>query len=256
MQIDINCDMGESFGAYTLGRDSEIISSISSANIACGFHAGDPQVMARTVRLARDHGVAIGAHPGFPDLLGFGRRNMACSLEEIDAYLTYQIGALQAFCTANATRLHHVKPHGALYNLAVGNEALVRTMARTIARLDRTLMLVLLATGDNTRMAAIARKEGIATVFEAFPDRAYTPQGSLAPRHQPGAVIHDPDEAAARAERMVIEGVVRAVDGTPVPLSAQTLCVHGDNPGGVLLAATIRRRLEAAGIAIRPVRVE
>lgn len=253
MQIDINCDMGESFGAYTLGRDSEIISSISSANIACGFHAGDPQVMARMVRLARDHGVAIGAHPGFPDLLGFGRRNMACSLEEIDAYLTYQIGALQAFCTANATRLHHIKPHGALYNLAVGNEDLVQAMARAIARIDRSLILVLLAASDNNRMTAIAREEGITTVFEAFPDRAYTPQGTLVSRQQPGAVIHDPEEAAARAVRMVTEGVVLAVDGTEVPLSAQTLCVHGDNPSGVLLAGAIRRRLESAGIAICPV---
>lgn len=253
MQIDINCDMGESFGVYTLGQDSEIISAISSANIACGFHAGDPQVMARTVRLARDHGVAIGAHPGFPDLLGFGRRKMECSPEEVDAYLTFQIGALQAFCTVHATRLRHVKPHGALYNMAVGNENLVRTMARAIGRIDRTLILVLLATGDNTRMAAIAREEGIAAVFEAFPDRAYTPQGTLVPRQQPGAVIHDPEEAAARAVRMVTEGVVLAADGTEVPLSAQTLCVHGDNPSGVLLATAIRRRLEATGIAICPV---
>lgn len=253
MHIDLNCDMGESFGPYTLGRDSEIIASVSSANIACGFHAGDPQVMAKTVRLARDHGVAIGAHPGFPDLLGFGRRNMVCSLDEIDSYLTYQVGALHAFCVANACRLRHVKPHGALYNMAVGNEDLVRAMARAIGRIDRTLILVLLATGDNTRMAAIAREEGIAAVFEAFPDRAYTPAGALASRSQPGAVIHDPEEAAARAVRMVTEGVVRAVDGTQVPLAAQTLCVHGDNPTGVLLAATIRRRLESVGIAIRPV---
>ena len=256
MHIDINCDMGESFGTYTLGRDSEIIAQVSSANIACGFHAGDPQVMARTVRLACDHGVAIGAHPGFPDLLGFGRRNMACSPEEVEAYLTYQIGALQAFCTANATRLHHIKPHGALYNMAVDNEDLVRAMARTIARLDCTLILVLLATGDNTRMAAIAREEGIAAAFEGFPDRAYTPQGTLVPRQQPGAVIVDPEEAAERAERMVTEGVVRAVDGTLVPLVTQTLCVHGDNPSGVLLAAAIRRRLESVGIAIRPVQAE
>ena len=191
MHIDINCDMGESFGAYTLGRDSEIIARVSSANIACGFHAGDPRVMARTVRLARDHGVAIGAHPGFPDLLGFGRRAMACSPEEIEAYLTYQIGALQAFCVANACRLHHVKPHGALYNLAVGNEDLVRAMARAIGRIDRTLVLVLLATGNKARMAAIAGEEGIAAVFEAFPDRAYTAQGALVSRQQPGAELVD-----------------------------------------------------------------
>jgi len=252
MQIDLNCDLGESFGAYSLGMDRDIIASVSSVNIACGFHAGDPQVMGRTVKLAREHGVGIGAHPGFPDLLGFGRRDMACSLEEIGAYLTYQIGALQAFCAVHGTRLRHVKPHGALYNQAAGNEDLVRTMARTIAGIDRDLMLVGLAGRGSARLAAIAGEEGIAMVFEAFPDRAYTPQGTLVSRRLPGAVIHDPEEAAARALRMVREGVVLAVDGTPVALAAQTLCVHGDNPQGVALAAAIRGRLQAAGIAVRP----
>jgi len=252
MDIDLNCDLGESFGAYSLGMDSDIIASVSSVNIACGFHAGDPQVMGRTVKLAREHGVGIGAHPGFPDLLGFGRRDMACSLEEIGAYLTYQIGALQAFCAVHGTRLRHVKPHGALYNQMVGNEALVRTVARTIAGIDRDLMLVGLAGQDSARLAAIAGEEGIAMVFEAFPDRAYTPQGTLVSRRQPGAVIHDPEEAAARALQMVREGVVLAVDGTAVALAAQTLCVHGDNPQGVALAAAIRGRLQAAGIAVRP----
>lgn len=252
MNVDLNCDMGESFGAYTLGMDADIIASISSANIACGFHAGDPRVMNRTVKLAQDHGVGIGAHPGFPDLLGFGRRNMDCGLDEIRDYLTYQIGALQAFCTAHGTRLRHVKPHGALYNMAVGNASLVRALAQAIARIDRRLLMVVLAGKDNAQMAAIAAEEGITLVFEAFPDRAYTPEGTLVPRHLPGAVIHDPEEAAARAVLMVIEGVVLALDGTPVPLLAQTLCVHGDNPRGVALAATIRKHLQAAGVAIRP----
>ncbi|WP_028319542.1 LamB/YcsF family protein [Desulfobulbus elongatus] len=254
MQIDLNCDMGESFGAYTLGRDEEIIASVSSVSIACGFHAGDPGVMRRTVRLAREHGVAVGAHPGLPDLLGFGRRDMACSPEEVADYLTYQIGALQAFCTAQGVALRHVKPHGALYNRAAGDGQLVRAMAQAIARIDRDLLLVGLAGQDNSRMEALAAEEGIAMVFEAFPDRAYTPEGTLVPRHLPGAVIHDPATAAVRALRTVTEGVVEAIDGRLVPLVAQTLCIHGDNPQGVALAAAIRAHLQAAGIAVRPMR--
>lgn len=251
MHVDMNCDMGEGYGAYTLGKDSEIIGLISSMNIACGFHAGDPQVMAGTVRLARDHSVAVGAHPGFPDLLGFGRRNLACSPEEIDAYLTYQIGALQAFCTAHQCRLHHVKPHGALYNMAVGNEALVRAMAKTIARLDAGLRLVLLSGSDNTRMAALTEAEGVTAVFEAFPDRGYTAEGTLVPRRHPAAVLHDPEQVAARAVRMVTAGVVQTIDGTEISLSAQTLCVHGDNPNSVQIAQAMRQHLEAAGVSIR-----
>ncbi|MFH0784679.1 MAG: 5-oxoprolinase subunit PxpA [Pseudomonadota bacterium] len=252
MDIDLNCDMGESFGAYTLGMDDNIIASISSANIACGFHAGDPQVMSRTVKLALDHKVAIGAHPGFPDLLGFGRRNMDCSSQELEADLIYQIGALQAFCTAHGTRLRHVKPHGALYNMAVGNESLVRSIARAIALVDTSLYMVTLAGGNAGRMAAIAREEGITTLYEAFPDRTYTPEGTLVSRRLPGAVIHDAEEAADRAVRMAVEGVVLTIDGTVVPIKVHTLCVHGDNPNGVTLAATIRNRLEAAGVRVRP----
>lgn len=252
MAIDLNCDMGESFGAYRLGSDEAIVALVSSVNIACGFHAGDPRTMRRTVRLAVAHGAAIGAHPGFPDLRGFGRRALACSPEEIGDDLTYQIGALQAFCAAHGSRLRHVKPHGALYNMAAGNEELVRAMARVIGRIDRTLLLVGLAGPENGRMAAIAAEEGIAMVFEAFPDRAYTAEGMLVSRQRPGAVIHDPLQAAERALRMVRDGVVAAIDGTIVTLAAQTLCIHGDNPQGVALAAAIRRRLEAAGIAIQP----
>lgn len=252
MKIDINCDMGESFGAYTLGMDEAIIASVSSANIACGFHAGDPQVMSRTVKLAVEHGVAIGAHPGFPDLMGFGRRNMECSGTEIEDYLIYQIGALQAFCKAHGTRLCHVKPHGALYNMAVGNEALVRAIVRAIARVDTSLFMVTLAGGHADRMAAIAGEEGISTLFEAFPDRAYTAEGTLVSRRLPGAVVDDCEEVASRAVRMAVEGAVIAVDGTRVPLKAHTLCLHGDNPHGVALAAAIRNRLETAGVAVRP----
>ena len=252
MKIDINCDMGESFGAYTLGADETVIGSITSANIACGFHAGDPQIMGRTVKLAVQHGVAIGAHPGFPDLMGFGRRNMECGGEEIEDYLIYQIGALQAFCTAYGTSLCHVKPHGALYNMAVGNESLVRSIARAIARVDTSLFMVALAGTKADRMAAIAGEEGITTLFEAFPDRAYTAEGTLVSRRLPGAVINDPEEAAGRAVRMAVDGEVIAIDGTRVPLKAHTLCLHGDNPNGVALAAAIRGRLEAAGVAVAP----
>ncbi|MCL1979900.1 MAG: LamB/YcsF family protein [Proteobacteria bacterium] len=254
MQIDLNCDMGEGFGAYTLGQDEEIITLVSSINIACGFHAGDPHVMARTVRLARRCGVAIGAHPGLPDLLGFGRRDMACSPEEIADFLTYQIGALLAFCTAEGVELRHVKPHGALYNRAVQDERLVRAMAKTMARIDRNLLLVGLAGRNSRRMADIAAEESIAMVFEAFPDRAYTPEGTLVSRRLPGAVIHDPAEATARALSMVLDQEVAAIDGTMAPLAAHTLCIHGDNPQGMALAAAIRGGLEAAGVAIRPMR--
>ncbi len=252
MHIDLNCDMGEGFGAYALGRDEEIVASVSSINIACGFHAGDPHVMARTVRLARERGVAVGAHPGLPDLIGFGRRDMDCSPEEIADFLTYQVGALQAFCRAEGVALRHVKPHGALYNRAARDERLVRALAGALARIDRNLLLVGLAGRDNRRMADIAAAEGIAMVFEAFPDRAYTPEGTLVSRRLSGAVIHDPQAAAARALRMVVEQTVAAVDGTVVPLAAGTLCVHGDNPEGVALAAAIRQNLEAAGVAVRP----
>lgn len=252
MKIDLNCDMGESFGAYTLGMDAEIISSISSANIACGFHAGDPSVMSRTVKLAADNGVGIGAHPGFPDLMGFGRRNMDCGTDEIRDYLIYQIGALQAFCIAHGVRLRHVKPHGALYNMAVVNESLVRTIAQAISRIDKNLFMVALAGKHDGRMASIAQEEGIKMIFEAFPDRAYTPEGTLVSRREPGAVIHDPDEAAERALRMAVEGVVIAIDGTRVPMSVATLCVHGDNPSAVALARAIRNRLDASGVVIAP----
>ena len=254
MRIDLNCDMGESFGPYSLGEDDAVIASVSSINIACGLHAGDPHVMGRTVRLAKEHGVAVGAHPGLPDLLGFGRRDMACSPEEIADYLTYQIGALQAFCTAQGVTLRHVKPHGALYHRAANDEQVTRVMARAIARIDRGLLLVGLAGRDNCRMAAIAAEEGVRMVFEAFPDRAYTPEGGLVSRRLPGAVILDPETAALRALRMVTDGTVEAVDGSVVSLVAQTLCIHGDNPRGAALAAVIRARLEAAGVAVRPMR--
>lgn len=250
MNIDLNCDMGESFGAYTLGMDRESIAHISSANIACGFHAGDAQVMNRTVLLAKEHGVAVGAHPGYPDLQGFGRRNLDCSAAELQDYLLYQIGAMEAFCRLHQVRLCHVKPHGALYNTLVGSDGLTRAVARAIAAFDRRLRMVALAGPYAEQARAIAAEEGIKTLLEAFPDRAYTAQGTLVSRKLPGAVIHDAEIAAQRAVRMAVEGVVEAVDGSLVQLSVDTLCVHGDNPNGVALAARIRQRLAEAGVTV------
>lgn len=251
-QIDLNCDMGESYGVYTLGMDAEVIRFITSANIACGFHAGDPQVMSSAVKLAATHGVGVGAHPGFPDRLGFGRRKMDCTQDEITDYVIYQVGALRAFCTAHGVRLRHVKPHGSLYTMAAADESLLRTLARAVASVDPELLLVTLAGGNSERMAQLGREEGVTVVFEAFPDRAYTAEGALASRRLPGAVIHDPEEALERALRMVREGRVIAIDGSSVPMDVQTLCIHGDTPTALELARGIRAGLEREGIAVIP----
>jgi 5-oxoprolinase (ATP-hydrolysing) subunit A len=248
--MDVNCDMGESFGAYTLGRDDEVIAHITSANIACGFHAGDPTVLSRTVRLAREHGVAIGAHPGFPDLMGFGRRTLDCTPEEIGDYIIYQVGAIRAFCDVQGVRLQHVKPHGALYNLAVGNETLTRTIAQAVAGVDPELLLVGLAGPHAPRVREIAAAAGLRVVFEAFPDRAYTAEGTLVSRRNPGAVIKDPVVVAQRALMMAAEGRIIAENGASLPLQADTLCVHGDTPTAVDLARHIRRKLESNGVKV------
>lgn len=247
--IDLNCDMGESFGAYTIGMDEQVIEYITSANIACGFHAGDPLVLNRTVALAARKGVGVGAHPGFPDLMGFGRRYLACSAEEIYTYMIYQIGAVQAFCSAHGVRLQHVKPHGGLYNLAVSDAQVARSIARAVAAVDRSLLLVALAGRQAAEMTRIGRKEGIQVVFEAFPDRAYTAEGTLVSRQQPGAVIHDPQTVAERALKMA-QGLVVTEDGRQLSLQADTLCVHGDTPAAVELVRHIRQILEAHHIPV------
>jgi UPF0271 protein len=252
MKMDLNCDMGESFGAYTLGLDHEVIKYITSANIACGWHAGDPMVMDRTVRMAVENRVAVGAHPGYPDLLGFGRRNMDCTPDEIRNYLIYQIGALQAFCTANGTRLRHVKPHGNLYLTAVEDERVARAVAEAIMSVDEKLIFVALAGAKGELMRKVGQEMGLKVAYEAFPDRAYTPEGTLVSRRQPGAVIKDPEEVAERAVRMAKERKVMAVDGTEIQLEAQTLCVHGDNPAAVDLVRRIRDSLEKEGVELRP----
>jgi UPF0271 protein len=252
MAMDLNCDMGESFGAYKLGLDEEVIKYITSANIACGWHAGDPMVMDRTVQMAKENGVGVGAHPGYPDLIGFGRRNMDCLPEELKNYLVYQIGALRGFCDVHGVKLRHVKPHGNLYLTAVENETVAKAVAQAIVNVDPGLIFVALAGAKGELMTRIGQEVGLKVAYEAFPDRAYTPEGTLVSRRQPGAVIKEPEKVAERALKMAKEGKVVAIDGTEIPLNAQTLCVHGDTPGAVDLVRQIRELLENQGIDVKP----
>ncbi len=251
-KIDLNSDVGESFGIYKLGLDEEVIPLISSANIGCGFHAGDPSVMKETLSLANRHGVALGAHPGFPDLVGFGRRYMDATLEEIKDYVTYQVGALQAFAVRQGKRLQHVKPHGALYNMAVGNVDVWDAVAEVIAGLDERLILVALAGPNRSEIEAIGKRHSIRIAFEFFADRAYNPDGSLVSRREPGAVLHDSRAVSERVVKMVAEGKVAAIDGTEIEPKSHTICVHGDNPEAVALVRDVRNALNAAGIDIAP----
>ena len=251
--IDLNSDVGESFGRYTLGLDDEVIPLISSANIACGFHAGDPLVMRRTVRLALENGVGPGAHPGFPDLMGFGRRNMDVTADEIRDYVAYQVGALGAFVKAEGGRLQHVKPHGALYTMAVANPALWEIVAESVAAVDRDLILFVLGGANRDALKAMGRRIGIRVACEFFADRAYNPDGSLVSRGLPGAVIKDHDLAAARVLKMVTEGRVACLNGEEIALSGDTVCVHGDNPSALALVRRIREALAGADVEVRPV---
>lgn len=250
VRIDLNSDVGESFGVYTLGLDEEVIPHLTSANIACGFHAGDPCVMRKTVGLAKRFGVEVGAHPGFPDLGGFGRRNMEATLEEIQDDVVYQTGALQGFAQAQGLKLQHVKPHGALYNMAAANLKMWEAIAEAVARVSPDLILVALASSDRNLLTEIGKRYGIRFAFEAFPDRAYKNDGSLAPRREKGAVIHDHGVVAQRALKMALEGKVIATDGTEINLQADTLCVHGDNPAAVQMVKEIRERLKASGVEV------
>jgi UPF0271 protein len=250
IRIDMNSDVGESFGIYKLGLDGEVIPHITSANIACGFHAGDPGVMRKTVALAKQFGVEVGAHPGFPDLMGFGRRNVDATLEEIQDYVIYQTGALQAFAQSQGLRLQHVKAHGSLYNMAVANPAIWNAMAEAMAKVDRDLILVVLASSKKGSLLEIGKRHGIRVAFEAFPDRAYNKDGSLVSRREKGAVIHDHEIVAKRALKMALEGKVVAMDGTEIELKADTLCVHGDNPAAVEMVRRIRQELMDAGLEV------
>lgn len=247
-KVDLNCDMGESFGAWRMGDDEHVLPHITSANVACGFHAGDPRVMARTVRRAKELGVAVGAHPSFPDLVGFGRRNLDVTPEEARTDVLYQIGALSAFCRAEGVPLQHVKPHGQLNNLALENRTLAEAIVDGVLAYDPNLIFV--AYGGE--LARVAEARGLRVGHEVFADRAYNPDGSLVSRRVPGAVIHDPERVVERAVQMVLDGRVRAHDGSWLELPVETICVHGDTPGAADLVQKLRSALEAAGVAVVP----
>lgn len=243
----LNCDIGESFGAWTMGLDAEVMPYIDCANIACGFHAGDPSVMRKTVALALTHNVTIGAHPAYPDLVGFGRRSMACSSQEIQDFLHYQIGALDGVCRAQGGRVSYVKPHGAMYNDMMANPTQLRAVIEGIARYNPELPLMLLAMRDNTAAQAMADEFGVTLWFEAFADRAYDSAGRLVSRSLPGAVHHDPEIIIAQALTLARGEALIASDGSELLLNADTLCVHGDNASSI--AAVQRIRLALSGMS-------
>jgi len=248
MQIDLNADCGESFGTWTLGDDVALLQYVTSANVACGGHAGDSDVMRRTVRLARERGVAVGAHPGYPDITGFGRRTLPMTPEQITNSVLTQIGALAAITRAEGVALTHVKPHGALYNDAAINSALAEAIAHAVAVFDQKLILVGLAGAELIHAGETA---GLQVAHEAFADRRYEADGTLRSRSLPGAVLNDPNEAAAQALNIVTKGHALTLDGVQVPIKADTLCLHGDLPGAVARAAVVRQALDAAGVAVR-----
>jgi 5-oxoprolinase (ATP-hydrolysing) subunit A len=250
-RVDLNADLGESFGAWTLGDDAAVMGSITSANVACGYHAGDPEVMRRTVRMARDAGVAVGAHPGLPDLVGFGRREMRVTPREAAGLVLYQVGALAAIARAEGLVLQHVKPHGALYNMAARDRALADAIAGAVRTFDRGLILFALA---GSALVAAGEAAGLRVASEVFADRAYEPDGSLAPRGSVGAVIPDADRVIDRAIEMARDGRVTATTGSSITVRADTICVHGDTPGAAALARRLRAALEDAGVEVRALR--
>jgi UPF0271 protein len=249
--IDFNSDLGESFGRWTLGDDAAMVRFITSANLACGFHAGDFSVMNRTVALCKAAGVGVGAQPGFPDLQGFGRRATQMTPTEVEECVLYQIGALYAFCRAHAVELQHVKPHGALYNQAAVDLNLAAAIARAVARFSRAIPLVGLA--SSSAFAEAAADAGLRLVREAFADRRYNPDGTLQSRRIEGSLLTDPAQAADQVERLVQQHSVVAHDGTHVPVQAESICFHGDTPGAPAIVAEARRRLEARGTHIQPI---
>jgi len=250
MRIDINSDVGESFGAYTIGHDAGLMKAITSANVAAGFHGGDPSVLRATIRIAIAGGVAVGAHPGFPDLVGFGRREINATPKEVEDLVLYQVSAVAGVARAEGVSLQHVKPHGALFNMAVRNRELADAIARGIAAFDANLILFGL---PGSEILAAGRAAGLRVAAEVFADRAYEPDGSLASRRKPGSVIHDPDAVVARAVRMAKDRSVVAIDGSIVRLDADTICVHGDTPGSDVLATKIRSGFEAAGVTVKAI---
>ena len=247
--IDLNADLGESFGRFTVGRDEELVPLLTSAQLACGFHGGDPRVMDRTVAACRAAGVAVGAHPSFPDLVGFGRRVVEVTGLEAETDVLYQVAALDGFCRRHGVTMQHVKPHGALYNEASRNVELARGVAAGIASYDSRLILVC---QFGTALAAAGREAGLRLAYESFADRAYRADGTLVPRSVPGSVLHDAEQAADQALRMATEGRVAAMDGSVVEVPVDTLCVHGDNPEAVGLVRLLRQRLTGGGVRLRP----
>lgn len=251
LRIDLNADVGESFGTWVQGDDEALFPFLSSVNVACGFHAGDPSIMERTVSSALQHGLAIGAHPGHADLRGFGRRTIPVLPAEIEADVLYQVGALAAFARAHSTSLTHVKPHGALYHQAAHDAELAQALVRGVARFGRELVFVGPCTSALLRAAA--ETSGLRFAGEAFADRGYAASGALLPRGTAGAMLADPESAAAQALAIVRDGRVASADGSVVELRADTLCIHGDTPGAVAIAQAVRARLDAAGIEVAPV---
>ncbi|MGD9564500.1 MAG: LamB/YcsF family protein [Pyrinomonadaceae bacterium] len=249
LSVDLNCDMGESFGPWQMGNDAEVMRYISSVNIACGFHAGDASTIVRTLELAIENKLAIGAHPGYPDLQGFGRRNMSLSPAEVHDIVLYQVSALQGMCKAYGTRLNHVKPHGALYNQAAIDKKLSRSIADAVRRLDPSLVLYGLSGSYLISEAAAA---GLRTASEAFADRSYQSNGMLTPRSEPNSIIDDPEIAAARAVQIVTDGKVDSDDGS-VSITADTICVHGDGPRARDFVIAISAAFRDHGIAVRSV---
>jgi UPF0271 protein len=246
-KIDLNCDMGESYGAWKMGADAEVMPYVTSANIACGFHAGDPATIRKTVRLAADHGVAIGAHPSLPDLQGFGRRAMKISPQEMYDLVVYQAGAVEAFARAAGARLHHVKCHGMLYNMAANDEALSDAMCRAVRDLGGGICIYVLS---GSRNHSIAKNLGLRAVGEVFADRGYADDGTLAPRGTPGAMIEDAAKAVQQALGMIEAGTVTSLSGKRVPVAPDTLCIHGDQPGAVAFAKALRKEFSARGIEV------
>ncbi|MBV4535903.1 MULTISPECIES: LamB/YcsF family protein [Pseudomonas] len=246
--IDLNSDLGESFGAWSMGDDAAILEVVSSANVACGFHAGDPLGILHTLETAAARGVAIGAHVAYPDLVGFGRRNMDIPAEQLRADVIYQIGALMGLARSAGTRVSYVKPHGALYNTIAHDRTQADAVIQAVLRIDPQLKLVCLA---NSPLLDWAGEAGLACVAEAFADRAYTAQGTLVSRSRPGAVLHDPELIAQRMLRLVREGVIEAEDGQVISLQAESICVHGDSPDAVNIARDLKTRLLEAGVTLR-----
>jgi len=249
-RVDLNGDVGETVSGGPAGPDLALIPHLTSANVACGFHAGDSGVMKATVEFAREHGVAVGAHPGFPDPEGFGRRELQFSPADVEDFVAYQVGSLAAIAAALGVRLQHVKPHGALFNMAVRDASLADALARAAAVIDRTLILFGL---PGSEIVSAGTRAGLRTAGEGFADRAYQPDGTLVPRQQHGAVIHDRGAVVARAVRMVRDQVVEAVDGRLVPLVVDTICVHGDTPGAAYLASGLRAALTEAGVEVKAI---